>query len=213
MFVPEIFLFNTCQSILKLFKEDYQQTLDKKQTLLWILFEDCKVDKTDYFEEAVRLISLPLTSQRSPQVRLFFDLSRATLPTIHINLPGEQKGPTDSIGNRGIGNYEDSIEGFSRAGLNISQQTTYSLIITSDAPMEVLILYYILKAGLLSVQDHLSNVGFNNIVLGGQDIIPNMEMQGVFMRTISISGFYEMNIPQFNKEKIITGLKFTGLVI
>ena len=79
--------------------------------------------------------------------------------------------------------------------------------------MEVLILYYILKAGLLSVQDHLSNVGFNNIVLGGQDIIPNMEMQGVFMRTISISGFYEMNIPQFNKEKIITGLKFTGLVI
>lgn len=199
IFVPEIVLYKLLNSILSLIKRDYKEAVKKEDSYLYRILSGNFIDKFDYYEQAKELFLREVSHPRVIEIRQFFDISRATLPTIHLSLPGENT-EFASIGmDQG---FEDNIVTLDRRiypTVNNPFATQYNIISTSENPMEVLLIYNVLKASMTSLMDSINLLGFKNVKIGGQDLQINSEIipQHVYLRALTFSAYYEFTTPKF----------------
>lgn len=204
--ISEIVLFNTIKSILAYIREDYDSTTDKTQSFLYNLLGEVKIGELyDCYEQGKAMFIQKNDNPRYLDVRLFFDASRASIPTIHITLPNET-GSGDGIG-VDIGYEEaefDDVRGEYREVNNRMFNATYNVIITSDNTMEVVIMYHVLRASLIAAFAHMELSGLRNPKLSGGDlsINPDLVPIGIFMRSIAINASYEISVPELFAQKM-----------
>lgn len=216
MILPEFVLFNLVKSAFSSLKAEYLGTPDKTTTLLYHMFHGSSFEKFDYYEQAVELFTRIKTHPRCLETRLFFDASRAEMPTVHLSLPGESSGE-DGIG---------VDEGYVDPIFNEADQTyrpvytrlfnaSYNLIITSDNTFEVLVIYHALRAMIISMTDYISMNGLINMKLGGQDLQINSELVpvGIFFRAITIDVKYEVSIPKLVVSDYYNDIWLNGLIV
>jgi len=216
LFIPEIQLKAFLDELLEFIKEDFNSHTNENDTLLAIMLKGNKIGDFDYFTEAKDLFLREADHARPVTTRLFFDRDKANLPSMHINLPSEQPGP-DGIGvDAGFNENEiNSLGDEIKVVYNRAFQSVYNIIITSDNPFEVLIIYHVIRALIVSFFDSLELIGFRNPKLGGQDLILN-EMNvpnNIMVRAISISSFYEVPIPSGFSDKIVKKLNLGRIKI
>lgn len=208
IFIPEIQIYNTLNLILKHIKDDYNSNVTE-ETLLYRLLKGNEIEGYDYFLQATNLFLRDETHSRKINTTISFNAQKANVPTIHITLPSEQ---TDLNGINVDQGIYDSYLGYRTSNDTLRRcfTTKYDLLITSDNSSEVLLIYHVLRACLISFIPQLETRGFMNIKLSGQDIrissefVPNM-----FMKSIGLSFSYEINVPslEVNKDVVTYFLK------
>lgn len=208
LILPEIALLKVLEGLLKWIKYDYEDRLAEEEvekSYLYRLFGGVEYNGFNYFEQAKELLTRDDLDQRKMSVRVFFDQSRAHLPTVHITLPGE----TEDLNGLGY-NYDG--EKFER-----KFSSRYSLIVTSDNYSEVIIIYYTIKALLTSGFMSLEEFGLRDIKIGGGDLQLNQDIvpQNVFYRGVFIDFFYEDCIPsmEYDPDDMVRGVYLQGRLI
>lgn len=221
--MPDTVIYNSLNAFLDIIKKDYvANAADLSKSILNILFDkdenelDIDFETFDYLVQAKSLFI-----DKKVQVNIGYNLETAAMACIHILLPNESGSPF------GIGadeNYQPQINTVVDAGTPDEEtfaqeiftkrfESTYQLIITSENIFEVLLIYYYIKSCLISLNYHLELMGLRNLRIGGQDI--NIQQDSIpthiFHRTLTLNFFYESNVPNFLKSKIIKQFQATGI--
>jgi len=209
--IPEIELQRVIDVALKIIRNDITQNGGTpSDTILHYLLNQVGSfeGKYNFYDQAVDIFSTKNKhNPRFLETRLFFDKERASIPTIHVMANGENDN------NNGIGvdqGYMDQqTNGLGtaiRPVYNRHFNANFSIVITSDNSMETILIFYVLKAMLISAFDHIQLSGFVNPTISGrdinisQDLVPN----GVFARSLDLKAGYELSVPANTFKSIIT---------
>lgn len=210
--VPEVEIFNTIKKILKYIHTDFEGRGDEQDSLLYKILGTNKLQRYDFFKQAKEVFLKKSDDPRFLDVNMFFNLERASIPTIHITLPAEQP----SKDGMGIDEGYKSNEVVKSLGSDVADSqvpvytrrfaTQYNIVITSDNSNEVVLIYHVLRAILIPTINHFEVLGLENIKINGRDI-QNMNTivpPHIFMRNIGLSLEYEVSVNSFFDETIIT---------
>jgi len=209
--LPEIKIKALLDAYLGLIYNDYINTSNKTKTFIYKLFNGNKVDNYDFYLQAVKILSRSKDDPRKLEVRTFFDRSRASIPTIHINLPAESP-----IGD-GIGfdpNYEqpefNDTDSTFQETVTRTFATKYNIIVTSDNQFEVVILYYALKAIMISNYESLEMNGLRLPKFSGQDMILRDDLvpNAIYARSLSLDTMYEFTVPNLYLKSFPQNVEF-----
>lgn len=202
MVVPEIIIFNTLESIVKLIRKDLVYVTSDKDTLLYkILGTDeeggsLKMNLYDYYKQAKKMFSV----QDNLSVNFGYNQKVAKNLSLHILLPSEQ-------GKVGIGSDEGYMEEEERdangnlSGVNTYHTQTfdsnYQIMITSNNSAEINVVYNVLKSMLLILIPQLELRGLRLPSISGGDIVMQDDLTPVplFHKVLNISFQYEHNVP------------------
>lgn len=210
--LPEQILYNHLSVGLKTIIQDYEDSVDKSDSFLYELLNGLTLDSGyDFYEQGKSLLLRKRSDPNKLDIRMFFDLSRASIPTIHITLPSE-----NSDGPNGIGfdqGYAEDVwsndETTKRVKNTRAFNTSYNIVCTSKNTYEVIILYNIVKALFITFIDSLELSGLRNSKISGGDLnLADYESgpNPFFARGIQLNIFYEFSILDFNKYKKLNGL-------
>jgi hypothetical protein len=221
VFFPEVQIYNLISGILEFIKVDYNTNLSTPtKSMLYKLFGGVKIGKFDYFVESKNLFLRGNDYARKIELRHMFDISRAGLPTIHLSLPSESpqfdgigvdQGYADTQFDEDATDPDHIIQSFTPVYTR-AFQTQHNIIISSDNPDEVLLIYNLLKAMMVSVFDSIELAGLRNPKLGAQDLQLNSEVTpaNVYFRAITLSSFHELEIPRWFSQQMITNIMAKG---
>lgn len=200
--LPEIVIYNTLESIIKLLRKDIEENPSSdKNTLLYKILgvdeegKDIKMNITNYYIQSKKMLMKP------ENMSVYFGYNQKTAQgvSLHILLPSEQ-------GKVGIGLDEGYIEDeifkdenktSTQKYFTQSYDTVYQIMITGTNSLEVNLTYNIFKSMILMLAQHLELMGIRNMSLSGNDIIMQDDLAPTFYhKVINLSFFYEHNIPQ-----------------
>lgn len=224
--IPEIILKAVLDKTIKLIASDYNATkkmvpatipsdppvLDESDTLIYeILLGDETVGwdsdevinkyKLDIMKTAVDLfVNRGNADSRSLTTTILFTPDMMSKPCIHITSPSEahiQRVISDDYNVKG-----DST------GYRMVAESTYTLLITSMNKNEVLIIYHIMQAMLMSVIDtFVVKAGFSDWEVSGQELrLSNSQAmhEGIYAKGINIKNIRSQRIrtPKMISDKI-----------
>lgn len=198
--IPEIILINIVDSLLNKVKVDFEENQNNNtptQSLLYCYFNGLTHYKKDYYIEAVDLFTREVGHPRIIDTRLFFDAGRAIIPTIHITMPSDQTGQ-NSLSFGESGSHVKAREDGSYSNIYERRfDSQYQIVCTSDNHSEVLLMYHLLRAGMISVSDTISFEGLENLKISGQELKINPEIapNHIFMRSLSVTFSYNVEVP------------------
>lgn len=201
--IPELIIYDNLIKLFNFINIDFAAQTDEKNTLLYHIFKNdinsanLTFNKTDYYQQAKTIFILRNNdSPRKLEVNMGFNLERAHFPTIHIMMPSESPGMSpigtnegyaNGIGGTGYGDeYQVYTVGFSAA---------YSLLITSDNSLEVLLIYILLKSGFIGLKTQMELDGFQNVTFGGSDLMFNSELMptNIYSRNFNLNFAYDFS--------------------
>lgn len=215
IFIPEIRLYTILNQILDLIRDDIKANAStSKDSILYQMFEDTVYgDDRSLYEDAKVLFLRKKDDPRLLEVRYFFDISRSLLPTLHITCPAENPGKTNSIGQDYTENIINHKQGIWREVFKRAFNPTYQIIITTDNPIECLIIYTVMKSMLISLFASLSFAGLQDPSISGQELQSEAIPPEVYMKAINLNVFYEMEIPAAFTHQVGKGIMFRGTPI
>lgn len=205
--IPEVILVNIVDALLEHVKHDFEDnTLTPEKSLLYRYFNGIVNGKRNYYTEAVSLFTRDVDHPRRIETRMAFDAERSKIPTIHITIPSDQPGQNTL----GVGESDS----FSDDGVDYSVDyerrfdCQYQVVCTSDNHEEVMLMTNLLKAGLISIFDTLSLSGLENARISTQELKANPDLvpNHIFMRAVGVAFSYDMKVPRWWSEKLITQL-------
>lgn len=222
MIIPEVIIEKGLNDFLIFLNEDIKKINDGETNKSWLFNllknEDdslIKFDNYEFFKQSLTVFKQK-ESDKNLSINIGYNLKRAELPTIHILMPSDNvisKGIGERIGyqeNKNIGDETSEI-------MSELTNSNYFLLITSPNINEVLLIYYVIKAGLIAMFEYYEQSGFNNVMIGGADvqIQPDLVPAHIFHRSMSLTFSYDFNVPSLKFQKIIRGtnLKPTGIPI
>lgn len=212
--LPEIKLKKILDYLLDQVRNDYynNSSNEQKSFLYRVFSSDNNIDNYNFFTQAKAILLRGNDNQRKLETRIFFDRSRAHIPTIHINLPSESP-QGDSLG-FGIGNtppiFDDNDQTYSHM-LQRSFDTKYNITVTSDNTFEVIVIYTLLKAILISQVDIIEMNGLRNPKISGRDLmVMDQITPPLFMRILVLDFMYEFDVPELKLNPIINHAVFYG---
>jgi len=209
---PEIVIYNTLESAVKLIREDLKENAgNEKDSILYKILgldEDgnkVKMNRYVYFEQAKKMFE----TTGSLSVNFGYNLEVAKIISMHILLPSEV------YSGGGIGQDEgyqtEDVMGEDDETLEAHQQTytqmfdsVYQIMITSVNSSEVNIVYNVLKSVLLMLVPHLELLGLRIPKFSGNDVVMNDEYTPIpiFHKVLNISFTYELTVPKLVVEKV-----------
>jgi len=210
LIIPEVQLCTIIDALLKHIKLDFEaKVVTPEKSLLYNYFNGIVDHKKDYYKEAVDLFTREADHPRLIETRLAFDAERAKIPTIHITMPSDQTGQNSlGIGESGMADYVNYIDGEVSVEYERRFDTQYQIVCTSDQHSEVMLMYHLVRAGLISILDTFSLTGLEDPKLSGQElkINPDLMPSHIFMRAIGVSFSYEIKVSRWWNEDIINDL-------
>lgn len=202
--IPDLIIYDTLNSILDFIRTNYRENQsngDTTQSLLYKIFNQLRLERYLFFEQAVELL---ITNPDNPShivVSTSYDPNRQEYPSVHISLPSESsQSGQDTIG-IGEGDFEPILNDVNtptsyRKVFTRHYHATYHIVIVSDNKNEIILLYHFFKALLISSTDHFELSFLYNLKFGGQDLRFDPSVPpGVFMRAISMDFDYESQFP------------------
>ena len=207
--LPEVVIFNTLESIVKLLRDDLIQNPDTdSNTILYKILgldeegKTIKINLYEYFKQAKRMFLKP----DNLSVNFGYNQKVANMISMHILLPAEQGKSTigEDEGYIEEDIIEENVKTATQPYFTQTYECTYQIMITSNNSMEVNVVYNILKSMLLMLTPHLELMGLRIPVLSGNDIIMQDDLipNPIFHKVINLSFTYEHNVPQLLRNEV-----------
>lgn len=217
LLIPEFVLYETLKIGLNFIRSDYNNQVDKTKSFLYKLTQGIGLQKYNYFEQASHVFVINETDPRCINLDLGFNMQKDRPVSIHITMPAESPGQNALANDEGyheqVYDSEDSIE-YSTVYTR-RYKATYDIVIVSDNSNEVVMIYHILRALIVSLTTHLHLNGLQNLAYSGQDLQPYAELvpKTIFMRAIRLGIEYESSSYSLAKKLSPTDIIFEGHVI
>lgn len=204
--IPDVLVYNLINGIISHLKQDLDSKNDKTKTKLYKLLHKNNIQKLNYFNDAVSILSRKESegSQRFLSVRRGFDMEKANTPTIHIEdmefHPSDDKSFAGMIGDV----YEENNEVGNYPVYTVTNEGSISIMITSDNKNEVDIINQILWSIIYSAYDSFQLYGIYNLKLRGGGISLNEDIAPhVIGKILNLEFFFYKEIPAiYNFEEI-----------
>lgn len=209
-FNPEAKLFHMLNTCILEFREELTNNTD----FIDKLFGNIKIGKEYVYKEQIKkILSENKNSQRFFEIFFAFNQGVTKFPSAFLTLASDNQKPY-SLGN---GEEDDKIE-YVDDYRNIYTNrftTSQNLFIYSDNSNEVTLLYHFFKALIMSLKDVFSVMGFENLMVGGQDIVQTSDIVpgAKAYRVLSIRYEYETSSMSLNKELFIKIINFNDKII
>lgn len=206
--MPDIIIQDTLNSVLQFLRDDYNDN-GAARSFLYRLFKDWKLDRYGLFEQAKSLIVTTDEDPKHIRVQMAYNRDKADIPQVFVNLSGENSA------NNGLGFDQGFISetvfnGEYIVNYNRRFKTTYNIGCVSQNRTETILLYYLIRAMLISANNHLQLSGLSNPIIGGQDVRMSQDIaEYVFMRVIGLSFEYEQTIPDMFSVIPINSVNFS----
>lgn len=208
--IPEVIILETIKNLLKLIRTDYNAQSDKSKSFLHKTLGTLNLERYVFLTQAEKVFITNIDDPRALDVVLFFNATRAAIPTIHIVLQSEQHGG-DGLG-IDVGHVTPTIDPITKDVIEVYTRRFNSqlqLVTTSDNSVEVMLIYAFLKAALIPLINHLELSGLEKIQLSGNEVNINSQLvPNVFVRQIGISYQYEMSVENFYSTLFLNNLIF-----
>lgn len=216
--VPEFVVFNTVQSILKYLNSDYNSQTEKTKTFLYELCNATGMIRYNFFDNAIQIFAAPIDGPRAIKCTFQYNQQQTQFPNMYIQHAGEQDGvnaiSTDEDSYEPA-DYDDTADGFRHSYARRSN-STIQLVITSDNSNETVMIYYIMKALLLSLRGsgHLTFAGLENVKISGSDIQVQMDNmpRPIHRKVINLYLEYDSYTIDLDKNKYALGAIFNGIM-
>lgn len=212
IFIPDIAIQNLLENGLDTIKADFNKG---EQSRFYKSLKFYSVGKLNYFEEAKAIFSRNNNDPKKIEIRRYFDINRASLPTLHITIP------LASFGNiHGIGNDEGLVQDQYEENNIISPQViksfnaNFQIICTGQNPEEANLIATVFQIYLLGIFDVLESIGFIMTKIGLADLqsAGDMAPMGVMYRAITMNFLYYLSVPSFVEDPKFNGnLLFQGI--
>lgn len=213
MNIPQIALLETIKILLEVIRRNSESNVNTpEKTLLYHLFHSEVHGKYSFLDQANDLFLRGIDHPKKISMHLSYDRAVASTPSIAVTLPTE----SDSL--LGIGNNEGTenvvVIGDRRVPVfRRNFDGRINLVITSDNEIEILLIYEVLRALLLTMSPHLElQFGLQNVRFSGQDI--SMPMEGAPFtfqsRVLQLSFTYAVSVPAVFNYSQISQLLFQG---
>lgn len=204
--LPEVVIYNTLESIVKLLREDLAENREDG-TILYELFgvdEDgkpLKMNAYKFFQQAKKIIQTP----ENLNVTFGYNQETAKQVSLAILLPGEQGG-SNIGGNEGYQTL-DLANGMTQEQFTTMYDCTYQVLISGYNSAEVNLVYNILKSMLLMVYEHLEFMGLRIPVISGNDVVMQDDITPVpvWHKALNLTFKYELTVPKLFKDKVMKG--------
>lgn len=215
--VPEFILLESIDSILNFLKQDIDTFRSSNETWIEKVVGDVGIGRYNYLDQALEVFSRAEDHPRKIKTDLMWNMNRNGAPSIHITLPGEGQVPQgNGMGyDEGyLGDQDPSESQLATVGIPTFSRrfsANYGVAITSDNSNEVVLIYNIIKAGLISRNASINLRGLEKFSLGGQDVSLNANISPqVFCRTLSVQFDYDFSTVSFEGGFIPQSLNLSG---
>jgi len=216
LIVPDVIIDEAVKGVLTAFRTNYEQVvnvdlLPESNTLLYKVLNPVSIGGYDLFEQSkTSLLTIENKDPRHILVHLGWDPGDIRYPSIHITLPAESGGAADGVGVDE--SYPVVSDGATTWSKNFERgwSTSYRLLILTDNKNEMMMLYHLLKMGLVAVIDHFSLKGLRNMKIGGQDLGPidTKQPPGIFTRGITLTFDYTSKTPELLTQAVVNNINF-----
>lgn len=205
LLVPEIILQDAVRKFIAYLRVDYANNAgDTTQSLLYQFTNGLNIDNNyDFWTQAQSsIITNPQDNPRHLKVFLAHSPLDTQYPSIHINTPAEMSGDVDGLG-FGQNDIDDNPNDLGAAAwqktYNRSFKARYNIVILSDNRNEAVMLYHLVKAGIISMNEHMDASGLKNLKISGSDVMFNTKIpDGIFTKTITLDFYYDINVPDMH---------------
>lgn len=216
--IPEYFLHETLELALKFLRDDWAAQSDKDKSYLRRILYGVSFQRYGGITQAEAVfVGDNLDNPRFLEVDLMWNMDRNKVPAIHVTMPAEQA----QVNGNGIGLDQGYIDSLVDDEVNPTTNTvvftrriqaSYNIVITSDNSNEVVLIYHVMRALLISMSTHLAEKGIQNLSLGGGDlqIYPDNVPKNLYMRTITVGLQYETSAPNIFTDHIFKTLTAIG---
>lgn len=208
LIIPELIIKNNLETILNFLKEDSVDM--SSDSFLKELLEKDEFDRTlefnrfNYLEQARKIFSDSMFDEDGrPKVYLGYNMSVSKLISLHIILPSEQSDALCIGADEGYQEYQASKDKKQfTPTFTMNADATYQIIVTSENSSEVVLVYHVLRACLVAINDGLEFQGFRLPRIGGGDLNVQQESfvpPNIFHRALSLNFKYEINVSALYK--------------
>lgn len=200
--IPELVIQSTVQNGLNAIRADLVTNASTPtNSILYQLVGGLVFEKYDYFNQLNTIVSTTREQPRFLNVDLMFNMATSKMPNIFVTTPAEHHSQA------GIGldtNFVGQINyntGFAETYTK-RFDATYDVVIVSDNSNEVIAIYHLVKALIISLESHLSFNRLENIRIGGQDLSPYTDVapKNVFLKAIRLTLSYYSSTVDLNSK-------------
>jgi hypothetical protein len=217
IFFPEESIFSVINAVFNFVKTDYKNNISTPQySVLYKIFNGHSLGTYDFYTNAVSLFTRETTDPDIITVRLFYDGTRAVLPTVYVVLPSETE-TANFLG--GIGypttDNETSPSDSSTTLYQKSFTSNYQIIFCSGNNFEVLLMHALFKYLFLSFLDVMLYNGFYQISFSSNDLNLNTEISPnpIYSRGIGLQLTYDYTVPRYFQDQIISFIEINNVTV
>jgi hypothetical protein len=202
---------------------DYNERTIKTESLLGQMFYGLSYDdgKYDLYKQAVDLFITRSpysigTHERKMNIRSYYDKQSQTVPTLHIASPSEEEkdnwigGGYDTIKHGSVdGGYDGATGGMYEKRIR-RYQSRHAIIFTSDNWIEVQLMYFLIKSGILAIFDTLILEQFQNPHVSGHELrmTDTAAAEHFYSRSLIITSANESAVPNFHTTGAFSDIMF-----
>jgi len=223
--LPELVLFQTIKAGLEVLREDWEQfsSDEEKSFIFRVLGNKNALQRYDMLAQAKTVFFRPVNPNESRyiDVSMGFDTDRIQkkLPTIHILIQSDN--PKDDSLGIGYGNFdvifgdepEDDEAGTYNQVYSRRFNQQANILISGDNTNEKILIYYVLRALLISYIPYFNELGLENVYFSGGDVQINADVAGrLYMRSLNMGYDYDFTAPSLTINEFATKI-FYRLII
>lgn len=207
--IPVVRLKSILDGLIDYVRVDFEGQTDETDTFLYKTLAGNRASGFDFYEEAKNIFLRTGTSSRKIETRLMFTKDVAPTPTVHVTEPMRAKGSFNSIG---------GITG--RTLLLPNEQYTqeyrdtkkgeYEFLVTSDNPLETVLVAEVIYTLLLGGWETLHNQLFDLFEFSMKELVATNDLvpYPLYVKSIEIAVEFENTVPGINVETLCNAINF-----
>lgn len=221
--IPELELVKILNNFMKGLVADYEARTNKQESLIGQMFFGLSFDDGKYnlYDQAVDLFitRAPYSLSNNPRkmsIRSYYDKEKVKTPTIHIASPSEEEndnwlgGGFDTISHGPVdGGYDGATGGMYERRIR-RYKSRHAIIFTSDSWIEVQLMYFLIKSGILAIFDTLILEQFQDPHLSGHELqmTDTSAPEHFYSRSLIITSHNESAVPNFHTTTAFSDIMF-----
>ena len=207
--IPVVKLKSILDGLIEYIRVDFETQTDEADTFLYRVLAGNRTDGYDFYEEGKNIFLRTSTSSRKIETRLMFTKDIAPTPTIHVREPARIKGIYNTIGGI-VGGRIDFPNNVYTAEYRDTKKANYEYVITSDNPLETVLIAEVIYTLLLGAWETLHTQLFDLFDFGLKELLANNELvpYPLYIKAIDLTVQFENTVPGIQRSTLCDVINF-----
>lgn len=216
--IPNLKLKKILNQLITIIQLDYQDKLAanlESESWLYRVFSGVKYGSFDFYDEAINiLISRDENSPKKLEVKIGWDFSHSSRPSLHIVAPSEVSGGENSIGmSEDTNQYYLNDDDTNIDKVRRDYEGVYEIMINSDNEFEAELIYRFLQSLFQSAYATLQNSFAGTFSFSGKQVMFDPEIIPYnFIRVFVININNTIVVPKFTLTDYLDDVRFDSLM-